>query len=172
MIDTALDLQNGTVFLDSSKEPIRLHHLQRSNLWKIKVIRLSRDGRAVSKSIERHRGISFVAAVDRWRKTATEIERCYAALPAAEKLDLRYEDMCSDPGKAINQILGFLDLRPITLQNEIASSSHHVLGNSMRLGSTSDIRLDESWKDKIDESQRILFEQLAGGQNRQLGYHE
>lgn len=172
MIDTALELQSGAMFLDSSKEPIRLHHFQRSNLWDIKVIRLSRDGRAVSKSIERHRSISFGAAVDRWRKTATEIERCYAALPATEKIDLRYEDLCSDPGNVINQLLVFLDLQPITLKNEIASSSHHVLGNSMRLGSTSDIRLDESWKDKMGESQCRLFEQLAGRQNRQLGYHK
>ena len=50
------------------------------------------------------------------------------------------------------------------------SFEHHVIGNGMRLDTTSEIRLDERWRTALTPADLAVFEAEAGALNRQLGY--
>jgi hypothetical protein len=52
----------------------------------------------------------------------------------------------------------------------IRSLDHHVIGNSMRMAGEIKIRLDESWKTRLDESEAHRVLHIAGDVNHQLGY--
>ena len=54
MIEVICKLQQGAIFLDGSKDPIRLKLLDLAGYWDLKVIYLIRDGRGATNSYMRH----------------------------------------------------------------------------------------------------------------------
>ncbi|MFC1794795.1 hypothetical protein ACFL3Q_14555 [Planctomycetota bacterium] len=62
VIDVICNLQKCRVFLDGSKEPIRLKLLYLANCWDLKVIYLIRDGRGATNSYMCHYNVSMETA--------------------------------------------------------------------------------------------------------------
>ena len=50
------------------------------------------------------------------------------------------------------------------------NTEHHVFGNPMRLRSSSEIQLDEGWREELDAEDLETFERIAGAHNRAFGY--
>ena len=50
-------------------------------------------------------------------------------------------------------------------------AGNHVIGNSMRLESTTEVQLDEEWKVRLSNEQLACFDHIAGWLNRKYGYH-
>lgn len=167
--------QNGEWFLDGSKDPNRLLYFLRSDKWDLKVIKLYRDGRAQSNS---HRSkpkfdCTYADAAREWKRTVYQMERVCSLVPMGDILEMRYEDLCSNPGDTLDSICSFLKIEPI--QNDwdhydLRSREHHILGNSMRTKSHIKISLDEKWRNAVSEAEAKEFDAIAGDANRSLGY--
>ena len=53
---------------------------------------------------------------------------------------------------------------------DFRSVEHHVIGNGMRLDSSSVIELDERWRSELSAEQLAEFDRVAGRMNRKYGY--
>lgn len=168
--EVILDLQSGTVFLDGSKDPIRLKYMHDSGLWDIKVIYLVRDGRGATNSYMKHYGASMRVAALEWRRTHAAIERLRARLPEGSWVKIRYEDLCRDVDRTLGKVFAHLCVESDAASREWLAVENHILGNSMRLGSRSEIRLDEKWKAELSNTDIETFDRLAGDMNRKYGY--
>ncbi|MBT8101271.1 MAG: sulfotransferase [Gammaproteobacteria bacterium] len=165
------DLQGGDIFLDGSKDSVRLLHFIESELWDVRVIYMQRDGRGVSNSYRKHDGLTYDAAVSYWRHSIRELQRMRRRLDDTQVFDLLYEDLCKAPETVMSDIWQWLGVeqQPIRSLDSNVSQSH-ILGNAMRLKNVAEIRFDESWKSKLSRDNLGFFESAAGELNRQLGY--
>jgi len=170
LIEVICRLQNKTVFLDSSKDPIRLRLLHAAPFWRWKVIYLIRDGRGAANSYMRHYHTSMDVAAAEWCRTHGECERVLGRLPKTAWMTVHYEQLCTHPKDTLAAIHGFLGLDHRETVLQLRSSGHHILGNEMRLGSLEEITLDEKWKTALTPQDLEVFEQRAGAWNRTYGY--
>ena len=86
-------------------------------------------------------------------------------------MTLRYEDLCADPdGDADPAPRLHRRARPATATTTSAPIEHHIIGNRMRLSSTSEIRLDERWKEALTPEQIAVIERHVAPLNRRYGY--
>jgi hypothetical protein len=67
----------------------------------------------------------------------------------------------------LQKFLGFDDAE---VNLNFRSVPQHVIGNGMRLDSTSQIRLDDRWRSHLSASDLEGFDRVAGGLNRSYGY--
>jgi len=168
LIEIICTLQQAKIFLDDSKEPVRLKFLLAADLWDIRVIHLIRDGRGVTNSYMRHNKASMAKAAQEWIHTQQECDRISKILGNHRCLTVHYEDLCQKPAKTLTTIYHFLGLQP-----ELSASSSrtkHIMGNQMRLGSLQDIRLDEKWKQALSHEDLQTFTTIAGDLNQLHGY--
>lgn len=171
LIQLITRLQGATIFLDASKDPERLNQLWESRLWRIKVIRLIRDGRGVTNSYKKHYRVGMRLAAADWVATELACERVMSKVGREETLTLRYEEMCVDGPSATSRALSFVGLDPTSLSSQDRADSRHILGNNgTRLGFSNTVRLDEKWKHELSARDLRTFERVAGALNRQIGY--
>ena len=165
------EMQDGDIFLDGSKDAVRLRHFIDAGLWDIRVIYLQRDGRGVTNSYRKHDDMSRDRAIDYWLANVRELERMRARLPGESVFDLRYEDLCREPARTMSELWRWLGIaeRPLEALAETADKSH-ILGNRMRLTNVAEIRYDESWRRISSADDLERFAERAGHVNRQLGY--
>lgn len=187
LIDVLREISGRSVVIDSSKSAVRLKFLLRIPDLDIKVVRLIRDGRGVAlacvdperfadaadpglrgrRSAERR---SLAVAAHEWRRSNDEAECLLARLDRRRWIDVRYERLCSDPEAVLHDVFSFLGLDPARRVRDFRTAEHHVLGNGMRLDTTSDIRLDERWRTELTREDLAVFERIAGKLNRAYGY--
>ena len=168
VIDAIMNIQGGDIFLDSSKDCIRLQHLRRAKRWDIKVIRIDRDGRGVVNSIKKNHRVDIDRAIYEWQYAIREQDYLWSSLPDHAKLRLRYEDLCRHPQAELARIETFTGLAGLI--DCRSSEPLHLLGNQMRTASAFDIKLDEKWRCELGASELTKFESEAGRTNRDLGY--
>jgi len=176
LVEVLREVTDARIVIDSSKISLHLKYLLRCPDLKIKVIRLVRDGRAVTTSSLGHglkrasRRESVAAAAFSWFRNNEASERILADLPATQWIYLQYEELCRQPEATLRRIGDFLgmDTRQIIL--DFRAKQQHVLGNEMRLKSGSEIRLDERWRTALSQDDLAVFEEVAGAMNRKYGY--
>jgi Sulfotransferase family len=180
------------LIVDSSKVGLRLKYLLRNPALDVRVIRLIRDGRSVAltylepaifadavdpnlrgggtggdRAAER---LTMAEAAREWRRSTEEAEAIVAGLPPSRWLEVRYEDLCRHPVSTLRRLFEFLEVDATRVSTDFRGSSHHVIGNGMRLDRTGDIVLDERWRTALNEQDLETFERVAGALNRRLGY--
>jgi len=168
LIEIICTLQQAPIFLDDSKEPVRLKFFLAAGIWDIRVIHLIRDGRGVTNSYMRHNNATMAQAAKEWMHTQRECDRMRRMLGSNLCLPVHYENLCREPEKFLNVISQFLGLVP-----ELSTSStriNHIMGNQMRLGSLQNIRLDEKWKQTLSAEDLHIFTTTAGKLNHLHGY--
>jgi hypothetical protein len=159
------------IFLDSSKRPERATFMRRfGRLDGMKVIHLVRDGRAVSWSSMKHLEIGPEAAARSWLCDNHGSEHARRFFPADHWMTLRYEDLCADPLGTLEKVYGFIGVPAKNGLDDFRSVDHHIIGNRMRLSTTSEIRLDESWKKALTPEQMAEIDRRVGALNRRYGY--
>lgn len=167
LIETVLERERATVFLDASKSPVRLHHLIKTGDYEVFVLQLVRDGRGVVASAMRNAGQSPLGAAIEWRDTYRQIERIGRRLGPGRVLRLRYEDLCLRTEATLRRVVDFLGLPPAPPAG--VARPHHVLGNRMRLA-PGPIALDERWRTELKRGDLAAFERVAGAMNQSYGY--
>ncbi len=180
------------MIVDSSKIGLRLKLLLENPRLDIKIIRLIRDGRAVSLSYmdpaafadsrnealrgggsggdRRSERLPMDLAAREWRRSNEEAEALLSRVDRAKWVAIRYEELCQDPQKTLKEIFSFLEVGPEDRWRGFRTVEHHIIGNGMRLDASNEIELDERWKRVLTVDDLEAFEQEAGRTNRLLGY--
>jgi hypothetical protein len=182
------------ILVDSSKLAHRLKFLLRIPEFNIKVIHLVRDGRAVALTYMKQdefadakdpslrrggRGVEGEAtaaalpmkwAADEWCRCLRSAEHVLAGLERSQWVEVRYEHLCRDTMNTLHRLFEFLGLDPARCAPNFRSVEHHIVGNGMRLDTTSEIRLDERWRGILSQQDLGEFERIAGRMNRRYGY--
>jgi hypothetical protein len=168
-VRAVLARRGATVFLDTSKLLTRVSYLMDIAEFDVRIVRLARDARGFAASAKR-RGGSAVEAAAVWRNDQVAIDRFLADRPDLPTLLVRYEDLCEQPGDILQRLWRFCGVGPLEPTTVIHAREHHILGNSMRMGDTIQVRLDETWRSRLgqQDEQRVL--EVAGELNSRLGY--
>jgi hypothetical protein len=170
LADVVARIKGCDVFLDSSKRPERATLMQRSGDFDMRVIHLVRDGRAVSWSSMKHLQLSPEDAARSWLADNQGSEHARRYFPSDRWLTLRYEDLCADPDGTLTRLHGFIGVPSTNGYHKFRAIDHHIIGNQMRLSSTAEIRVDESWKQALTAEQMTTIDQLVAPLNRRYGY--
>lgn len=176
LIETLRELEEAQIVVDSSKAALQLKYLLKNPGLDIKIIHLIRDGRAVATSLIGHglkrnsREETVAAAAREWRRSVEAAESLLRLLPRSQWLQIRYEDLCAKPEPVLGDICKFLGMEADSLNLDFRSSQQHILGNEMRLKSTSEIRLDERWRSQLSPADLEIFRAEAGLMNHLCGY--
>jgi hypothetical protein len=170
IIDAVKRIQGGEVFLDGSKDPVRLKHLVASGLWNVKVIYLIRDGRGAANSYMRHYQVPMTVAAREWRQAHEECDHMVSQLPAGSSITVHYESLCANTDGTLAAVFEFLGLDPAKANRDFRSGEHHILGNAMRLGSTNVIRLDNFWQSELTSDDLRIFASIADKTQQSYGY--
>ncbi len=170
MIDTILKLQQADVFLDGSKDPIRLKYLWDSGHWNINAIFLIRDGRGAANSYMKHHGVDMKTAATEWKRCNEEAEKVLRGLDKSQWIKIRYEDLCKDTDNMLGRLFKFLALDPSEHVQNFRSVENHILGNKMRMDTASEISMDERWRANLTDQDLRTFNNVAGAMNERYGY--
>lgn len=180
------------VIVDSSKIGLRLKYLLRNPGLDVRVIRLVRDGRGAAltytdparfaDATDPHlrgggtggsrasEGLSTAAAALEWRRSNEEADAILRRLDRSRWTEVRYEALCMESESTLQQLAAFIGVSSRQIPRDFRAVEHHVIGNGMRLDSTSDVRLDERWRSAMPARDLEVFEAVAGTMNRRLGY--
>jgi len=192
LAETIAQVTDAEVIVDSSKCAVRLKYLLRNPDLDVKVIHLIRDGRAVALTSmdtptyadasdpalrgggtgwrQQEDRPSMAEAAYRWRRCMESTEHVLKRVNRSCWIKVHYEDYCRDSDGTLSRLCVFLGLDPDKRANDFRSVQHHVVGNGMRLDSTSEIQLDERWRQVLTAKQMQTFEAVAGKLNRRYGY--
>lgn len=159
------------VIVDSTKHYVRAAAIYLAQPQTTRVVVLVRDGRGVFYSNLKRgfgRAYSLRAWYNHYRRA---LELLDGQVPASHRILVHYEDMVTNTELTISRLCDFLDMdfEP-TMLNFHAGVHHNINGNDMKFTATSELRLDESWKTKLEPADRHYFEQRAGSLNQHLGY--
>jgi hypothetical protein len=99
-----------------------------------------------------------------------EAETIAACLSPAQWIEVRYEDYCREPQAALRRLHRFLGVEPNKRIEDSCSRAQHVVGNGMRLDRMFEVRLDERWRQELNERDLRAFDRIAGRMNRRYGY--
>jgi hypothetical protein len=169
-IEEVVRLTGGSVFVDASKDGVRVKYLSRIRSLEVRVVQLVRDGRAVINSARKNEGAGAARAAAEWREQHLEIERVARRCCGGRLLRVRYEDLCQAPAEWAQRILEFGGLRGERPAERVDGRGLHVLGNRMRLRGAQAVRVDETWRQELKDADRLTFERIAGRLNRRYGY--
>jgi hypothetical protein len=171
---------------------LRLKHLLKIPDLDVRVIRVIRDGRAVSLTYmddwtfadsmdptlrgggsgKKRPSVreTMVEAANEWRRSNEAADALLKTLHRNQCTEVHYEELCTDPAATLKRLTAFLDLDPQKTHLDFRSVTQHVIGNGMRMDSTSEIRLDERWKEALSNKDLKAFDSVAGKLNRSYGY--
>ena len=192
LIQCILARTGKDIIVDSSKIGIRLKYLLQNPLFDVLIIRLIRDGRSVAltymdpaqyaDSIDpQFRGggtgnnreserLSMAEAAYEWRRANEEALAILKYVDRSRWIEVRYEDLCSDVKKTLQQIFIFIGVDPKKAIADFRTVEQHIVGNGMRLDSDSQIRFDEKWRTVLKTADLDSFNSIAGNMNGNFGY--
>jgi hypothetical protein len=192
LIESLLEVTGAEIVIDSSKVALRLKYLLQIPELDIRVIRVIRDGRAVSLTYMDDWNFADSAdpalrgggtgtkrpsprqdmaeAAHEWKRSNEAADALVASLPRSQWVEVRYEELCADPGATLRRLAPFLGLDPDQTLLDFRSRQQHVIGNGMRMDTTSEIKLDERWRQHLTGEDLRVFNEVAGKLNRKYGY--
>jgi hypothetical protein len=192
LIETVLQRTGKQVLVDSSKIGIRLKYLLRTPGIDVRIVRVIRDGRAVSLTYtdphafadakdpqlqgggcgrnRDHKKIPMTAAAREWRRSNDEAEALLSGVDPSRWTSVRYEDLCSAPERELARLYDFIGVDPARMQLDFRKTDHHVVGNGMRLDTSSEVRVDNRWQSVLGPEELQTFASVAGPLNQRLGY--
>ena len=158
LMDTLANVTESPFILDSSKDIDRFHILHEHRPQNTFLIILARDVRRIASSYIKWKSDPIQAA-DGWALYYTRILKFLKLNPQIRSLFIWYEEMCEHPELVRNKIANFLNLPPISpMETEIDTRSYHmVAGNPSRYCGKVNIRIDNSWKSNIKNTQMLTY---------------
>lgn len=192
LVYTVSEITKSEIVIDSSKTALRLKYLLRNPELDVKVIRLIRDGRAVALTYtdpacfadatdpalrsggsggqREHERLAMAQAAYEWRRCNEEAEHILRHADKSQWIEIHYEELCKDMENTLSRLFEFLGLDPKKRTRDFRAVEYHVVGNGMRLDTTSEIRLDERWRESLTDQDLRVFDDVAGEMNKRYGY--
>lgn len=169
IIEAICELQQGDVFLDESKDPLRAMYFANSDLWDFRVVQLVRDGRGTINSDIKHNRRTVKLACGEWNLKIDEMAR-FQEMAACEIMHVTYEALCTDIDSTVSKILQFSGVPEALESSRGPQNQQHIIGNDMRLKPMRDVKLDEKWRADLSAEDLEVFDILSGERNSELGY--
>jgi hypothetical protein len=172
LVCSIASVSNASVFVDASKDPARVWLLETYSNLRPRVIHLVRDSPAVVNSyVKKNQDPdAFWKAIRWWNSTARHLEQIRRRLPSSDWLLVRYEDLAENPRAVIRRIVRFLDAEARDQVLEFRHTDHHIIGNTMRLSNTTDIRFDRSWQHELSPGQISMIINATQAYRKRFGY--
>jgi hypothetical protein len=172
---SACTVANAPVFVDTSKSVDRARQLNRMSGLEPHVVHLVRDslGFVASKKARAWmdaEGAKIGNATRYWNRRSAQAERLFAALEAERRLLVRYEDLCTDPERELGRICEMVGMAKLPGPYDFHAGDHHIIGNEMRLESSSEIVLDERWTTILTEQEAETVRDSTSRYRRVFGY--
>jgi hypothetical protein len=162
-VQAILEVTGKSIFLDTSKDPMRIRYLQRSSLFDLYVIHLVRDVRGVVASVlSRKPEMNVRQAAKSWLIREQNIQGQLQAIPADRKIQISYEELTHQPLTTLNRLYAFMGAETQPQLLDYREVEHHILGNKMRKRSSSEIQTDERWRTALTTEQLQAIEQVVG----------
>jgi hypothetical protein len=180
------EVSGGRVIVDGSKSPLYSYFLRQVPNIDLRIFHLVRDSRAVTHSWQRrklnpafhwkeaHYGTysPTYSAAEWWAQN-----EIISTLGRRNKhfANMRYEDVASDPVKAITRICELLDEPTPDLeflkQSPIQLNVHHMAnGNPDRFTQTINLKPDLEWQEKMKPSHRFIVTAMTWPLLLKYGY--
>lgn len=160
-----------SVIVDSSKNPWEAVELATRWPEEIKVVLMTRDGRGVylsRRSSGFSRRVSVLGWIKYYRRAAPMLLK---RLPPSNLLQMRYEDLATNPEGLGRKLCEFVSLDYETSMLAMNKAERHMVnGNDTRFAPSKEIRLDERWRRQLVGDELAYFERHGGALNRVLGY--
>lgn len=172
LIRAVCRLMSVDTIVDTSKKPMRLALLRKLPGVQIRVIHLVRHPIGSVFSGMKYHDISALQLARTWQRTQRTCLRQVSGFDGADCMTLRYEDLCEDPQKALSTVCEFMNVAYESTMLEFQSAEHHIIGNKMRVCRNQEIRLDESWRDRLSESEKRNIWGVVGKYAGRFGYHD
>ncbi len=170
-VESVLEATGKRVFVDTSKDRLRLNALRRYAPLEVRAIHLVRDARGVVASrLRRDTAIDAREAARQWARLHQRLHVTLGTLPAERRIQVRYEDLCHDPRGMLRRIYEFCQVDPDVQLPDLRTVPQHIVGNSMRLTHLPEIRLDERWRNLLTNDQLADIQRVAGALIRRYGY--
>jgi hypothetical protein len=172
---SACTVADAPVFVDTSKSVDRARQLNRMSGLEPYVVHLVRDslGFVASKKARAWmdpEGAKIGNAMRYWNRRSAQAERLFAALEPERRLLVRYEDLCTDPERELGRICEMVGLAMLPGPYDFHAGDHHIIGNEMRLESSSEIVLDERWTTILTEQEAETVRGSTSRYRRVFGY--
>lgn len=149
------DVSGKNFVVDSSKLPGRLSYLMRLTELDVYPVHLVREPKGQINSVARKHG-GFFKHILRYELVHEQIRRALKSVPHSV---VHYEDLVRDPKSALQSILQPLGLDFDPRQLDWAEAEkHEVAGNHMRFDSSSELVLDESWRQSLSPLKQRAIE--------------
>ncbi len=165
-----MDMKGASLFVDASKDPVRVKHLAETGDFRIRLVHLIRDGRAVVYSAMKNEGVFAESAALEWKRTHLQISLLQDGGAVESYHPLRYEDFCTAPESTLRRLTDSWGLEAASVVGSIGRADHHILGNRMRLTPVTEIKLNEEWRTRMSSKELGVFETVAGAVNREFAY--
>ncbi len=153
LMENSLRLRNASIYFDGTKSLRRAEFFLERNLI-FRMIHLIRDGRAFCYSFLKNNSLpksSIPIAAKLWNRAITKVDTLNRRFPHVKMLDVRYNDLCSDPETELKKICEFLQV-PFDVQLfDYCKEDMHLIGNRMRFKFTGEIMEDLSWKVNLND---------------------
>jgi len=146
-------------------------------------IHIIRDGRDVAMSWTRsHFGpANLFAAANKWRHFVTVGQQTGSSLPAESYLEIRYEALLGQPENTLKQVCSFigesyceemLTPDPLMLGYRLEKRVFGKSRSGTNLARSKQIETANAfkWKTQMTHPDQVLFESVAGGLLKSLGY--
>jgi hypothetical protein len=131
-------------------------------------IHIIRDGRDAAQSFERRFGFVPEETVLRWRDVVQAGQQQGRALGPSRYMEVRYEDLTTDPAHWMRAICDFLGL---TFHESVLSSSMRMAGPQLRESGQARMSPNsERWKEYFSPGLQLRLERIAGAKLSELGY--
>jgi hypothetical protein len=175
LVASARSVSGKPVLADASKDISRARLIDRATDLDPYVVHLVRDSLGFvaskkSRAWKNPRGAEVDNASRYWNRRSAQAERLFAALPPERRLRVRYEDLCTDPEREFGRICEMLGLEQLPGPYEFFAGDHHIIGNRMRLTSSSEIVLDERWREILTEEEAETVRRSTGRHRQDFGY--
>jgi hypothetical protein len=165
------EVSGARILVDSSKDYIRMRERYSAAPERTRVIYLFRDGRGVAWSSFKHARTPIARGARDWAKSQRRTRAMLAGVRPEDRRDVRYEELCADPAAVLRPLCAWLGLEYSDALVALAPREHHTIaGNKIRLQREMAVVADVVWRRKLTAAQLAAFEQVAGRENRRLGY--
>jgi hypothetical protein len=173
-----LERQQVELWIDGYKQLLR--PLVMSNIpgysFRVHVIHLVRDPRGFVYSNEMNKHESEHKSVAIWRRYHRLVRTLYKtgeAVDTERYLCIRYEDLCAEPQKVLNEVFPVLGVASEeVVAAPLVPDKHHLLGNRMLRTFEGDVRLVESWRGHLSAVAQDRILKSSGCFAVEMGYGE
>lgn len=170
LASSVLEMTGTSVFVDTARDHQRPKYLRDHPGLDLRVIHLVRDPRGAVASIMGHTGVDVRRAARQWTHYNDEAHRVRRHVARDAWMRLRYEDLCAEPQRVMDEIARFVGVEPAPLPDNLDGTTNHIIGNAMRLTGVGEIRLDEKWRQRLDTADLDVIADITADTSHRLGY--